>query len=151
MAQNQENNAWQKGSFKLFLTNPETQKKTLRVAPLGRSSPAPLGRSVTNGDNYRFQRVNSNVSSPNKTPQQIYNQAQDNSYLLSQGEIPTLDEIKAIYKENVKLGEDIDPDRLKILIKQLFQNQRRDLHPNWWDETKKIIRNKSEKQGHHDK
>jgi hypothetical protein len=47
MAQNQENNAWQKGSFKLFLTNPETQKKTLRVAPLGRSSPAPLGRSVT--------------------------------------------------------------------------------------------------------
>ena len=76
---------------------------------------------IVNGDNYRFQRVNSNVSSPNKTPQQIYNQPQDNSYLLSQGEIPTLDEIKAIYKENVKLGEDIDPDRLKILIKQLRQ------------------------------
>lgn len=50
MAQNQENNAWQKGSFKLLLTNPETQKQPLRVAPLGRSSPAPLGRSVTEGE-----------------------------------------------------------------------------------------------------
>jgi hypothetical protein len=54
MAQNQENNAWQKGSFKLLLTTPETQKQPLRVAPLGRSSPAPLGRSVTKSNLIRW-------------------------------------------------------------------------------------------------
>ena len=84
-------------------------------------------------------------------PMQKREQSQENNSLLAQGEIPTWDEIQAIYKEDAKPGEDIAPDRLKKLIEQLFQHQRRDLLPNWWEETKIIIRNESEKQGHHDK
>ena len=63
----------------------------------------------------------------------------------TKGEIPIWDEIRTIYKENAKSGEDIAPDHLKKLIEKLFQNQRRNLHPSWWEETKKIIRNESGK------
>ena len=68
-----------------------------------------------------------------------------------QGEIPIWDEILTIYKQNAISGEDIAPDRLKKLIEKLFQNQKRNLHPNWWEEAKKLIRNESEKQIHPDK
>ncbi|MDP2853110.1 MAG: hypothetical protein Q8O28_02560 [Smithellaceae bacterium] len=59
---------------------------------------------------------------------------------LAQCEIPTWDEIQAIYKENAKPGERIAPDRLKELIEKLFQEQERKLRPNWWEETLKILR-----------
>lgn len=69
----------------------------------------------------------------------------------SDAEIPTWDEIQAIYRKNAKPGEIIAPDRLKELIKNSFQEQGRKLPPNWWEETKKILRNESEKQRHPDK
>ena len=64
---------------------------------------------------------------------------------LSQGEIPTWDEIQTIYRKNAKPGENIPPDRLKEAIKDFFQKQARSLHPNWWEETKNILRKESEK------
>ena len=64
---------------------------------------------------------------------------------ISQGEIPTWDEIQTIYRKNAKPGENIPPDRLKGAIKDFFQKQARSLHSNWWEETKNILRKESEK------
>ena len=64
---------------------------------------------------------------------------------LPQAEIPTWDEIQDIYRKNAKHGEWIAPDRLKELIENLFQKQERKLRLNWWEETKKILQNESEK------
>jgi hypothetical protein len=70
---------------------------------------------------------------------------------LAQGEIPTRDEIQAIYMKNAIHGESIATDRLKKLIEDCFQKQGRQLHSDWWEETKKILRNGSEKQRPSDK
>lgn len=64
---------------------------------------------------------------------------------LPQAEMPTWDDIQTIYRMNAKPGCSIVPERLKELIENLFQKQGRKLRPNWWEETKKIIRNEAGK------
>ncbi|NVO00721.1 MAG: hypothetical protein HXX17_15500 [Geobacteraceae bacterium] len=56
----------------------------------------------------------------------------------SNGESPNMDDIRAIYKENAE--EVIAPSKLKELIQQYFQEQRRNLRPNWWEDTKEMLR-----------
>ena len=80
----------------------------------------------------------------NKSPSEKNNN-QSITDTLPQAEIPTWDEIQDIYRKNAKLGEWIDPGRLKELIENLFRKQERKLRPNWWEETKNIIRKESEK------
>ena len=66
---------------------------------------------------------------------------------LSQGEIPTKDEIQTICRQIARPGEDIAITRLKTDVEKEFQKQGRKLHPDWWETTKKNLRIWSEVRG----
>ena len=57
----------------------------------------------------------------------------------SDGEIPTEEEIKAIYREIAKPGEEVFENRLKEAVRKIFDRQGRKLRSDWWNITKRNL------------
>ena len=85
---------------------------------------------IVNGDNYRFQRVNTNASSPSIASQQTHSQPQDNSHQ------PTREEVEKILREIAPKGKEIDEELLKRRIEFAFALEKRTLKAGWWERTK---------------
>jgi len=58
---------------------------------------------------------------------------------LAQGAIPTEEEIKAIYREIAKPGEEKPENLLKEAVEKKFARQGRKLRANWWEITKRNL------------
>ena len=58
---------------------------------------------------------------------------------LAQGEIPTGDEIEAIYREVAKSREEIPENLMKEAVERKFARQDRKLRGDWWKITKRNL------------